>query len=230
MGCLIAFVLAVSTSINANATTYPLPKPEDSVIGQVQHVTSRYEDTLLEIGRKYGIGYEEMAAANPGIDPWLPGEGTHIVIPTQYVLPNVPRVGIVVNLPEHRIYYFPKPTKGEQAVVQTYPVSIGRMDWKTPLGTTYIASKQVSPAWYPPESIRKEHAADGDPFQEWFLLVRIIRWEISQCTSGFPAVRTLFMVLIIRKESAWGTRMDVFACTPKISKSFSKRWQSKRLY
>ncbi|HVY22080.1 MAG TPA: L,D-transpeptidase family protein [Steroidobacteraceae bacterium] len=157
------FFAALVTSVPVNATTYPLPNPEDSVIGEVQYVTSHYEDTLLAIGRKYGVGYEEMAAANPGIDPWLPGEGTRIVIPTQYVLPNVPRTGIVVNLPEHRIYYFPKPKKGEQATVQTFPVSIGRMNWKTPLGITRVVSKQENPAWYPPESVRREHAADGDP-------------------------------------------------------------------
>ncbi len=145
------------------AATYPLPKPEDALIGEMQFVTTHYEDTLLDIGRKYGVGYEDMMAANPGVDPWLPGEGTHIIIPTQFILPAVPRVGIVVNIPEHRIYYFPKPRQGEAAVVQTFPVSIGKMDWKTPLGTTYIASKEMNPTWYPPESVRREHAADGDP-------------------------------------------------------------------
>jgi len=129
----------------------------------VQFVTSRYEDTLMDIGRKYGVGYEEIAAANPGIDPWLPGEGTHIVIPTRFVLPNAPRSGIVVNLPEHRIYYFPVPKKGDTPVVQTYPVSIGKMDWKTPLGITRIVDKRIKPVWIPPESVRKEHEADGDP-------------------------------------------------------------------
>jgi len=156
-------LLAASTHNDARAASYALPKPEDSVIGEIQYMTSRYEDTFMEIGRKYGVGYEEIAAANPGIDPWLPGEGTRITIPTRFVLPVAARKGIVVNLPEHRIYYFPSPKKGEIGIVQTYPISIGKMDWKTPLGTTHVVSKQIKPIWFPPESVRKEHEENGDP-------------------------------------------------------------------
>lgn len=144
------------------ATTYPLPDAKDAVIGAVTHVISKDEDTLLDLGRKYSVGYEEMATANPGIDPWVPGAGKDILIPTQYILPNAPRVGIVVNISEHRIYYYPTPKRGEAAVVQTFPVSIGKMDWKTPLGQTRIADKRMNPTWYPPASVRKEHAARGD--------------------------------------------------------------------
>ena len=93
-----ARTIAISFSIAAElfsqamlAATYPLPKPEDAVIGEVQVTTSAYEDTLMDIGRKFGVGYEEIVAANPGIDPWLPGEATHIVIPSRFVLPNAPR-------------------------------------------------------------------------------------------------------------------------------------------
>jgi len=161
---ILALWLITNALLNsAQAATYPLPKPEDALIGEVQFITSKYEDTLMELGRKYGVGYEEIAAANPGVDPWLPGEGTRIVIPTQFVLPTAPRVGIVVNLPEHRIYYFPTPKNGVLATVQTYPISIGKMDWKTPLGTTHVISKQVKPIWFPPESVRKEHEENGDP-------------------------------------------------------------------
>jgi L,D-transpeptidase ErfK/SrfK len=147
----------------AHATTYALPKPEDAVIGEIQYITSRYEDTLMELGRKYGVGYEEMVSANPGVDPWLPGEGTRITIPTRFVLPVAPRNGIVVNLPEHRIYYYPATKKGEGGTVQTYPISIGKMDWKTPLGKTRVVNKQVKPIWFPPESVRKEHEENGEP-------------------------------------------------------------------
>jgi L,D-transpeptidase ErfK/SrfK len=95
---------------------------------------------------------------------WLPGAGRRIVLPGRRILPPGPREGIVVNLPEHRLYYYPKPrNKHEQRVVITYPISIGKMDWRTPLGETRVIQKIRNPAWYPPESIRKEHAANNDP-------------------------------------------------------------------
>jgi L,D-transpeptidase ErfK/SrfK len=155
-------VLLLALSVPAAAATYPLPAAQDSVVGELQYVATGNEDTLLDLGRKYGVGYEEIVAANPGVDPWVPGEGRRILIPTRYILPDAPRVGIVVNVSEHRIYYFPKPKLGEAATVQTYPVSIGKMDWKTPLGLTRIASKIMNPTWYPPKSVREEHAARGD--------------------------------------------------------------------
>jgi len=156
-------VMSMLLHATANAATYPLPAAPDAVIGEVQYVTTHYEDTLMALGRKYSVGYEEIVSANPGIDPWLPGEGTQVLVPTRYILPSAPRTGIVVNIAEHRIYYFPKPKRGEQATVQTYPVSIGKMDWKTPLGLTRIVNKQANPVWYPPESVRQEHAARGEP-------------------------------------------------------------------
>lgn len=145
----------------AGADTYPLPPPGESVIGEVQIIEARHEDTLLDLGRKYGVGYEEMVAANPGVDAWVPGAGRRIVIPSQYVLPDVPREGIVVSLAEHRLYFFPQPKPGETPVVMTFPISTGKMDWKTPLGVSRIVDKRVRPTWYPPESVRREHAAEG---------------------------------------------------------------------
>jgi len=142
---------------------WPLPMDGESVVGEVQYVFARHEDTLLDIGRRHSVGYEEMVAANPGVDAWLPGEGTRVRVPTRYVLPDAPREGIVVNLPEHRIYYYPKPRRGEPPQVVTFAISIGKMDWKTPLGLTRIVNKRERPAWYPPESVRKEHEAEGRP-------------------------------------------------------------------
>lgn len=147
----------------AAAAVYPLPDPAVKVVGEDLHIKTHYSDTLVDIARQYGLGYEEITRANPHVDPWLPGEGTPIVIPGRRILPNAPREGIVVNIPEHRLYYFPKPRRGQQPVVVTYPVSIGKMDWKTPLGETHIVSKQKNPVWIPPESVRREHAANGDP-------------------------------------------------------------------
>ena len=150
-------------ALPAHAAVYELSDPTVQVVGEDLHLKTRYEDTLVDIARRYGLGYEEITRANPGVDPWLPGEGTEIVVPGRRILPPGPRTGIVVNLPEHRLYYFPKTKRGQKPVVVTYPVSIGKMDWKTPLGETRIVSKQKNPFWYPPESVRKEHAANGDP-------------------------------------------------------------------
>ena len=152
----------LSLGWQAHAAEYALPAANDDVVGELIYVTSKYEDTLLDLGRKYGVGYEEIVTANPGVDPWVPGEGKRLLIPTRYILPKAPRVGIVVNVSEHRIYYYPKPKPGDAPMVQTYPVSIGKMDWKTPLGLTRIADKRMNPTWYPPASVRKEHAARGD--------------------------------------------------------------------
>ncbi|HVO46746.1 MAG TPA: L,D-transpeptidase family protein [Steroidobacteraceae bacterium] len=156
----LAFLLA---SAAAQATVYELPENGSAVFGSDETIKSTYQDTLLDIARRYSLGYEEIIRANPGVDMWLPGEGTHILLPGRRILPAGPREGIVVNLPEHRIYYFPKHKKNEKAVVITYPVSIGKMDWRTPLGETRVVSKQKHPTWYPPESVRKEHLANGDP-------------------------------------------------------------------
>ncbi|MBB6091836.1 L,D-transpeptidase ErfK/SrfK [Povalibacter uvarum] len=146
----------------ASAATYAI-QGTDTVLGEIQTVTAKYEDTFLELGRRYGVGYEEIVAANPGVDPWLPGEGTQVVIPSRYILPEAPREGIIVSLAEHRLYYFPKVKGDETPTVITYPISVGKMDWKTPLGLTRITDKRTKPIWYPPESVRKEHAADGRP-------------------------------------------------------------------
>jgi L,D-transpeptidase ErfK/SrfK len=100
---------------------------------------------------------------NPGTDPWLPGAGRNVVIPGQRVLPSGPREGIVVNLPEHRLYFYPKTAPGKPRVVYTYPISIGKMDWRTPLGKTKVANKRERPSWVPPESVRLEHIANGEP-------------------------------------------------------------------
>jgi len=139
-----------------------MPPEGTDVIGQIQITTARYEDTLLDIARRYDLGYEEIVAANPGIDPWLPGEGTQVVLPTQFVLPGGAREGLVLNLPAMRLFYYPKPAPGEPALVITHPVGIGREGWLTPRGTMHITHKMVKPAWTVPESVRQEHARQGE--------------------------------------------------------------------
>ena len=147
----------------ARATVYTLPNRDATVIGEDQTVVTVYEDTLYDLAAKFSLGSEELIRVNPGIDPWLPGAGKTLVVPGRHILPPGPRDGIVVNLPEHRLYYFPKPKRGGPVEVITYPVSIGKMDWRTPLGITHVIGKQKNPVWYPPESVRKEHAEAGDP-------------------------------------------------------------------
>jgi L,D-transpeptidase ErfK/SrfK len=160
---LLIMVLAACGVRLAQAAVYDLTDPNIQVVGEDLHIQTHYSDTLVEIARRYGLGYEEIARANPKVDPWLPGEGTDIVIPGRHILPPGPRDGIVVNIPEHRIYYFPKPRKGHPPTVVTYPVSIGKMDWQTPMGLTHVVSKEVNPTWNPPASVRAEHLANGDP-------------------------------------------------------------------
>lgn len=147
----------------AFSDTFVLPPPDIDLVGVTTTTITTYEDTLLDVARRHGLGYREIVRANPDVDPWLPGEGTEVVLPTRYILPPVKRMGIVLNIPEMRLYYFPKPAANELPVVITHPISIGRMDWQTPIGLTRVARKVRNPTWYPPESIREEHAADGRP-------------------------------------------------------------------
>jgi L,D-transpeptidase ErfK/SrfK len=132
------------------------------VVGENLHIQATHADTLYALGEKYGIGSEEIIRANPHVDPWLPGDGTDILIPGRQILPPGPHDGIVINIPEHRLYYYPKPGR-HGAVVITYPVSIGSMDWKTPEGQTRVIQKVANPTWHPPLSIREEHKKNGDP-------------------------------------------------------------------
>ena len=143
------------------AAVLPLPA-HGALVGEFAETTAAQDDTLIDLARRYGLGYEEVVNANPGVDPWLPGAGTRIRLPLRRILPEAPREGIVINLPEHRLYYYPAAKAGEARVVVTYPVSVGKMDWATPIGVTRIAAKIKDPTWTPPESVRAEHAARGD--------------------------------------------------------------------
>ena len=135
-----ATVLLVAAA--ASGAEYLLPLNGDNVIGSNTSELAAQEDTLFDVARRNGVGYEEILAANPGVDPWLPGEGTEILIPSRYIIPDAPREGIVVNLPEHRMYYYPPARNGEPRVVRTYPISTAKMDWNTPMGVTKIVTKE----------------------------------------------------------------------------------------
>lgn len=143
------------------ADSYVL-SPATDLVGQLQTVKASKKDTFLEIARLFNLGQTEIRLANPGLNPWLLQDGTEVLLPKLFVLPDAPRHGIVINIPEMRLYYFPPARSGEPSKVITHPVSIGRMDWATPLGATRVVAKVKDPVWVPPESIKKEHAADGD--------------------------------------------------------------------
>src|SRR6202035_2358208 len=159
----LAALLALASANSAQATVYTLSSKDATVVGEDQTVETVYQDTLYDLARKFSLGSEELIRVNPGVDPWIPGAGRKLIVPGRHILPPGPREGIVVNLPEHRLYYYPKPKRGGPIEVITYPVSIGKMDWRTPLGLTRVTGKQKNPVWYPPESVRKEHAEAGDP-------------------------------------------------------------------
>ncbi len=132
----------------------------------MQYTTALYEDTLLDIARRFDVGQNEIVHANPNVDRWLPGENTKVYLPKRYILPEAPRKGLILNIGELRMFYYPRARRGEINQVTTHPISIGRMDWRTPLGTTKIVAKTKNPAWRPPESIKAEHAAQGDPLPD----------------------------------------------------------------
>ncbi|MEJ1497399.1 MAG: L,D-transpeptidase family protein [Candidatus Sedimenticola sp. (ex Thyasira tokunagai)] len=145
--------------VTATALSFALPQAGDDLVGEVGEIQSRYEDTLSDIARENDLGYIEITEANQEVDPWLPGEGTRVVLPKQFILPPGPREGIVINLAELRLYYYPK---GEKRVI-THPLGIGREGWSTPTGRARVTRKQHRPSWRPTPSILKEHEEMGDP-------------------------------------------------------------------
>jgi L,D-transpeptidase ErfK/SrfK len=163
LGVLLGLMLIGWAAGPVQATVYQLATPDDAVVGEDQSVQTVYQDTLYDLARKFSLGSEEVIRVNRGVDPWIPGADKTIIIPGRHILPPGPREGIVVNLPEHRLYYYPKQQRGQPRQVITYPVSIGKMDWHTPIGVTHVIGKEKNPVWFPPESVRKEHAAAGDP-------------------------------------------------------------------
>jgi L,D-transpeptidase ErfK/SrfK len=144
-------LLAAAAASPAGAAVFPLAPGADAV-GEVGAYTTRAGDTLPDIARRFDLGYTELVAANPGVDPWLPGAGRQIVLPAQFLLPDVPHRGIVVNLGERRLYYFP----AGRAQLETYPIGVAMSGLDSPLGETRIVAKEADPAWIPPASIRAE--------------------------------------------------------------------------
>jgi len=159
-GCFLLFLSALFATA-ARAESYPMPAATDDLIGHLR-ATQVYDDsTLLDIARRYDLGRVEIELANAGVSTWLPKLGQTIQLPTQYLLPNAARRGLVLNLPEMRLYHYRHSPEGKPLAVATYPVSIGQQNWQTPLGTSEIVLKRKDPIWIPPESIKLEAEREG---------------------------------------------------------------------
>ncbi|MCC5888023.1 MAG: L,D-transpeptidase family protein [Gammaproteobacteria bacterium] len=152
-----ALLLVLLSSPGQAMREYPLPPDDTDLVGEVFWVTTRHEDTLVQLAREHGLGAHELARANPDVDVWLPGEGTRIRLPISFLLPPGPREGIVVNLAEYRLYYFPP---GEDRVL-TAPVGIGRDAFRTPVLETRVTDRIEQPSWTPPRSVRESYASRG---------------------------------------------------------------------
>ncbi|PCJ30716.1 MAG: peptigoglycan-binding protein LysM [Gammaproteobacteria bacterium] len=156
----LVFTLSVSATF---ATTFNLADDSTRIVGHNLIVYSHEEDTLLDIARQFDIGYEEIVTANKHLDPWLPGDNQRVLVPNRFILPDAPHKGIVINLAEMRLYYYPKKEKGKRQQVITHPIGVGREGWTTPLGKAKIIQKKKDPTWTPPASILAEHLEKGDP-------------------------------------------------------------------
>jgi L,D-transpeptidase ErfK/SrfK len=146
-----AAALTAGMAAPALAARAPEGARGNDLIGRIQRYRARHEDTLLDLARQYNLGYTELVAANPGIDPWMPGAGVELLMPTRHILPQAPRKGLILNLADQRLYYLP--AKGD---IDSMPIGIGVEGWETPTGTTRIVRKRANPTWTVPKSIRAQ--------------------------------------------------------------------------
>ena len=200
-------LLLASTRVEAGPAPleqHPLPDGGMHLLDQMRVMAVDDGLTLIEVARREGIGQEEIRNANPMVDRWQPAPGSTLVLTAGRLLPAAERKGIVINLPEFRLYYF-TPQRGGQSpgTVVTTPISVVRMDWKTPLGTTRITAKQKDPSWTPPESIRAEHAADGE------ILPAVVPPGPDNPLGGFALRLGIPGYLIHGTDKAYGVGMQV---------------------
>ncbi|GAM10751.1 putative L,D-transpeptidase ErfK/SrfK [Geobacter sp. OR-1] len=138
---------------------FPVARGED-VIGRLAVIRLEKGDTLPDIARHFSLGINAISAANPGVDVWVPEAGERILLPLNFILPDTPRKGIVVNLATKRLFQF-KEDKNS-LVVSTYPVGVGTKERPTPTGQMRVARKAARPTWYVPASIAEDHRKKGD--------------------------------------------------------------------
>jgi L,D-transpeptidase ErfK/SrfK len=135
-----------------------------TVVGTPQAYTIQKGDTLWDVARHLGLGINAVQHAFPGLDMWIPTEGITVEFPTSWVLPKSDRRGIVINIPEMRLYYFPDAGSAPPTVI-TYAVGLGREDWQTPTGKFHVTEKTVNPSWVIPAGIREERIRDKRRFE-----------------------------------------------------------------
>lgn len=144
-------LLASAALLLARAPAAAAAVRTGDIIGDLTYRITRHEETLLDIAREMSLGVPEISAVNPGVDPWLPGAETLVTLPTQFILPDAPRQGIVVNYGDLRLYYFPK-----SGPVQTYAIGIGREGFELKFGQTRIVRKKERPTWYPTADTQRD--------------------------------------------------------------------------
>jgi len=161
------FLVSIPVAVvGGGAYPYRLP-PEgpqlwrngNTVVGvPVKHTVTK-EENLIDIARDHDLGFNELADLYPQLDPWIPPPNTELIIPSQWVLPDTRKEGIVANIPELRLYYFMK----RVGLVKTFPIGIGDDGWHTPLGIFLISTKMTRPTWYIPESLQEKYEAKTMP-------------------------------------------------------------------
>lgn len=161
-GWLIALLLAAAAlaSLPTSANSWPLPAAGSRLIGQnIFHVVDDDGGSLEAVAKKYNVGFLALLQANPGVDPYVPRPGSVLTIPRQMLLPDAPREGLVVNLAELRVYYYPA---GKNSVT-VYPIGIGQLggDTMTPTMQTTVSEKRANPTWTPTANIRARYLANG---------------------------------------------------------------------
>ena len=157
---LLLLTLGTFAVLPVKAETFLLPSPTATVVGESHWIAADRRESLLDAARRNGLGFSDMKQANPDVDMWVPRDGARVLLPTSFVLPNARRRGVVVNIAEYRLYFYH--ARDGQEMVATFPISIGRMDWQTPLGDWRVTRKRTRPTWRPPKSIIAEYAADGE--------------------------------------------------------------------
>jgi L,D-transpeptidase ErfK/SrfK len=130
-----------------------LARQRDDILGALSHYKTVAGDNLLDVAQHFEVGYVDIVAANPGIDPWVPGANVDIVLPTAHILPSAQREGIVINLADLRLYWFAPGGK----VPRSYPIGVGRLGLTTPVGRTRVVRKRIDPTWYPTAATRADN-------------------------------------------------------------------------